>query len=86
MLKKIFILLLPFFLFTHLHAQEVVTTDTFSTRYFDSGSLTKQKLAAVNEKSFLFFHPGFNNIFSQFPSHLKSCFVVGMKMNSCIEP
>ena len=50
MLKMIFILLLPFLLFTHLHAQDVVTPDTFSTRYLDSGSLTKQKLAAINER------------------------------------
>lgn len=50
MLKKIFILFLPFILSTSLHAQEVITTDTLSTRYLDSGSLTKQKLAAVNER------------------------------------
>jgi hypothetical protein len=50
MLKNIFVLLLPFFLSPGLHAQDIVTADTFSTRYLDSGSFTKQKLAAVNER------------------------------------
>lgn len=38
------------------------------------------------EKIFLLLHPGFNNIFPEFFTHLECCFIICTKMNARIKP